>query len=111
MFINYVDRGLLPTAAASMQTDLHLSEAQLGVLMSAFFWSYALVQVPIGWVAVGNPAQIYPPGQHEEIWAVQEGLDFPGTVYGVSRDTPAAERMARQANWFSAHRDDRPLDG
>jgi carbonic anhydrase/acetyltransferase-like protein (isoleucine patch superfamily) len=67
--------------------------------------------VPIGWVAVGNPAQIYPPGQHEEIWAVQEGLDFPGTVYGVSRDTPAAERMARQANWFSAHRDDRPLDG
>jgi len=51
LFINYVDRGLLPTAAASMQTDLHLSEAQLGVLMSAFFWSYALVQVPIGWVA------------------------------------------------------------
>jgi gamma-carbonic anhydrase len=42
---------------------------------------------------------------------VQEGLDFPGTVYGVSRDTPAPERMARQANWFSAHRDDRPLDG
>ncbi|PZS39207.1 MAG: transferase, partial [Pseudonocardiales bacterium] len=59
--------------------------------------------VPIGWVAVGNPAQIFPPGQHEEIWAVQEGLDFPGTVYGVARGTPASERMARQANWFSAH--------
>jgi gamma-carbonic anhydrase len=42
---------------------------------------------------------------------VQEGLDFPGTVYGVSRDTPASERMARQANWFSVHRDDRLLDG
>jgi carbonic anhydrase/acetyltransferase-like protein (isoleucine patch superfamily) len=67
--------------------------------------------VPIAWVAVGNPAQIYPPGQHEQIWAVQEGLNFPGTVYGVSRDTPATERMARQANWFSAHRDDRLLDG
>ena len=24
--------------------------------------------VPIGWVAVGDPARIYPPGQHEQIW-------------------------------------------
>jgi carbonic anhydrase/acetyltransferase-like protein (isoleucine patch superfamily) len=67
--------------------------------------------VPIGWVAVGDPAGIYPPGQHEQIWAVQEGLDFPGTVYGVTRDTPVSDRMARQANWFSAHRDDQRLDG
>jgi carbonic anhydrase/acetyltransferase-like protein (isoleucine patch superfamily) len=67
--------------------------------------------VPIGWVAVGDPAGIYPPGQHEQIWAVQEGLDFPRTVYGVTRDTPVSDRMARQANWFSAHRDDRRLDG
>jgi gamma-carbonic anhydrase len=65
--------------------------------------------VPIGWIAVGDPAQIFPPGQHERIWAVQEGLDFPGTVYGVSRDTPAKERMTRQAEWFAAHRDDRLL--
>ena len=65
--------------------------------------------VPIGWIAVGDPAQIFPPGQHERIWAVQEGLDFPGTVYGVSRDTPAKERMTRQADWFAAHRGDRLL--
>ncbi len=65
--------------------------------------------VPIGWVAVGDPARILPPDAHEEIWAIQEGLDFPGTVYGVSRDTPAAERMERQARWFGAHRDDRIL--
>jgi carbonic anhydrase/acetyltransferase-like protein (isoleucine patch superfamily) len=63
--------------------------------------------VPIGWVAVGDPAQVYPPGQHEQIWAVQESLDFPGTVYGVTRDTPAAERMSRQSAWFGAHFDDR----
>jgi carbonic anhydrase/acetyltransferase-like protein (isoleucine patch superfamily) len=63
--------------------------------------------VPIGWVAVGDPAQVYPPGQHEQIWAVQESLDFPGTVYGVTRDTPAAERMSRQSAWFGAHLDDR----
>ncbi|HEY2602187.1 MAG TPA: gamma carbonic anhydrase family protein [Thermoleophilaceae bacterium] len=63
--------------------------------------------VPIGWVAVGDPPRILPPGEHDAIWEVQEGLDFPGTVYGVSRDTSAGERMERQADWFGAHRDDR----
>jgi carbonic anhydrase/acetyltransferase-like protein (isoleucine patch superfamily) len=63
--------------------------------------------VPIGWIAVGDPAQILPPGEHEAIWAVQEGLDFPGTVYGLPRDAPARERMERQAAWFAAHREDR----
>jgi gamma-carbonic anhydrase len=66
--------------------------------------------VPIGWVAVGDPAQIYPPGQHERIWAIQESLDFPGTVYGVSRETPATERMSRQSAWFAAHLSDRIID-
>jgi hypothetical protein len=41
---------------------------------------------------------------------VEESLDFPGTVYGVARDTPATERMHRQAARLAAHRDDRPLD-
>jgi carbonic anhydrase/acetyltransferase-like protein (isoleucine patch superfamily) len=66
--------------------------------------------VPIGWVAVGDPAQIFPPAEHGAIWAVQEGLDFPGTVYGLPRDAPARERMERQAAWFAAHRDDRVID-
>jgi carbonic anhydrase/acetyltransferase-like protein (isoleucine patch superfamily) len=61
--------------------------------------------VPIGWVAVGD--EILPPNAHDDIWAVQEGLDFPGTVYGLSRDAPARERMEKQAAWFGAHRDDR----
>jgi gamma-carbonic anhydrase len=63
--------------------------------------------VPIGWVAVGE--EILPPGEHDAIWAIQERLDFPGTVYGLPRDAPARERMARQAAWFAAHRDDRPV--
>jgi carbonic anhydrase/acetyltransferase-like protein (isoleucine patch superfamily) len=65
--------------------------------------------VPIGWVAVGDPARILPPGEHDAIWAVQEGLDFPGTVYGLTRDAPARERMERQVAWFAAHRDDREV--
>jgi carbonic anhydrase/acetyltransferase-like protein (isoleucine patch superfamily) len=41
--------------------------------------------VPIGWVAVGNPAQLFPPDKHDDIWAVQEPLNFPKTVYNVER--------------------------
>jgi carbonic anhydrase/acetyltransferase-like protein (isoleucine patch superfamily) len=63
--------------------------------------------VPIGWVAVGD--KVLPPDQHDEIWAVQEGLDFPGTVYGLDRSASARERMERQSAWFGAHRDDRVL--
>jgi carbonic anhydrase/acetyltransferase-like protein (isoleucine patch superfamily) len=66
--------------------------------------------VPIGWVAVGDPATVLPPDQHERIWSIQEPLDFPGTVYGLPRGTPARELMARQSSWFAAHRDDRRVN-
>ena len=63
--------------------------------------------VPIGWVAVGDPVEILPPEAHAQIWEIQQRLDFPGTVYGIARETPARERMTRQVAWFAAHRDDR----
>ena len=56
--------------------------------------------VPIGWVAAGDPAQLFPPDRHEELWAVQEPLDFPGTVYGVPRKTSMREIMRRQSEVF-----------
>jgi hypothetical protein len=63
--------------------------------------------VPIGWIAAGDPPELFAPGQHDELWAVQRELDFPGTVYGVERGTPAADLMARQSEFFGAHREDR----
>lgn len=51
LFINYVDRGVLPNAAHLIQDELGLSTAQLGLLFSAFYWSYALLQIPVGWFA------------------------------------------------------------
>ena len=64
--------------------------------------------VPIGWVAVGDPAEILSPDRHDEIWAIQRELDFPGTVYGQPRgDDLMARVMPRQAAWLGAHRDDR----
>jgi carbonic anhydrase/acetyltransferase-like protein (isoleucine patch superfamily) len=62
--------------------------------------------VPIGWIAAGSPAQLFSPDRHDEIWAVQEPLDFPGTVYGLSRDASAHDRMTRQSAWFGAHQHD-----
>jgi gamma-carbonic anhydrase len=65
--------------------------------------------VPIGWVAIGNPARIIAPWDHDEIWRIQEALDFPGTVYGLPRSASSRERMERQTEWFGAHRDDRVI--
>jgi len=50
-FINYIDRGNLATAGPLIRDQLSLSNAQLGVLLSAFFWSYAPGQLPAGWLA------------------------------------------------------------
>ncbi len=49
--INYVDRGNLATAAPLLQDELGLSGTQLGVLLSAFYYSYVLAMVPMGWLA------------------------------------------------------------
>ena len=41
--------------------------------------------VPIGWVAVGNPARILPAAEHDAIWEAQEPLNFPEFVFGLER--------------------------
>lgn len=65
--------------------------------------------VPIGWIAVGDPARILPPDRHDDIWAVQRELDFPGTVYGAARSTSQRDLMRRQSEFYGAHRDDEVL--
>jgi carbonic anhydrase/acetyltransferase-like protein (isoleucine patch superfamily) len=62
--------------------------------------------VPISWVAVGDPASILPPERHDEIWAIQQRLDFVGTVYGSPRAADMREIMARQADFYASHGDD-----
>jgi ACS family D-galactonate transporter-like MFS transporter len=50
-FINFVDRGNLSAAAPLLRDELGLSSAQLGVLLSSFFWTYATFQIVSGWLA------------------------------------------------------------
>jgi carbonic anhydrase/acetyltransferase-like protein (isoleucine patch superfamily) len=67
--------------------------------------------VPIGWVAVGDPAEILPPNEHERIWAIQEPLNFPRTVFGLERPEPGETIMPamtrRYARALGRHVDDR----
>jgi MFS family permease len=51
VFINYVDRGNMATAAPLIKDQLHLSATQIGLLLSAFFWSYVPAQILAGWLA------------------------------------------------------------
>src|SRR5450432_2349855 len=48
--INYVDRGTLSVAAAPLTQELHLGPKQMGLLLSCFFWTYALSQIGSGWL-------------------------------------------------------------
>ncbi len=66
--------------------------------------------VPIGWVAVGDPAEVFPPEAHDELWAIQRDLDFPGTVFGVERSDDESTHMpeitTRYAELFGRHLND-----
>ena len=47
--VNYVDRGTISVALPFIAHDLHFGPEVKGALLAAFFFSYALMQIPIGW--------------------------------------------------------------
>lgn len=53
IFLNYVDRGSLSVAAPALERELGLGPEQVGLLLGAFFWTYALLQLlgVAGWLA------------------------------------------------------------
>jgi sugar phosphate permease len=46
--INYMDRGTLAVANSSIRQEMGVSLVEMGWLLSAFAWSYALAQLPVG---------------------------------------------------------------
>jgi MFS transporter, ACS family, D-galactonate transporter len=50
VLVNYFDRISLSVAGPQFERSFHLTPAELGLLFSAFFWSYALLQIPGGLV-------------------------------------------------------------
>jgi MFS transporter, ACS family, D-galactonate transporter len=55
VWLNYVDRGALGVAAPVLRPELGLDNVQMGILLSAFFWTYSLLQ-PIGGLLVDRLA-------------------------------------------------------
>lgn len=47
--VNYIDRANLAIAAPSIRGELGIDAATMGLVLSAFFWTYALLQLPSGW--------------------------------------------------------------
>lgn len=73
VFINYVDRGNLATAAPLIKDQFHLSVAQIGWLLSAFAWSYTACQPLSAWLAERiNPYRTLAAGL--ALWAVATAL-------------------------------------
>lgn len=109
MFICYAQRGVLAVAAPFLMSDLHLSPAAMGVLLSAFSWSYALLNPPAGWMVdrIGVKRAY---GLGYVIWSVASALiGFAGSfvplvllrlLLGVGQSVafPASARAV--ANWF-----------
>jgi len=66
--------------------------------------------IPIGWIAVGNPAQVFPPDEHEKIWKIQKPLNFPKSVYGIERklspETMMPALTKQYSRWLGTHKND-----
>ncbi len=81
ILVNYFDRINLSVAGPSLQHAFGLTPAQLGWLFSAFFWSYALSQIPIGLIL--DRFGVTPIGRIGAVfWTVATGLTALAGGYG-----------------------------
>ena len=71
--INYLDRATISFALPLISHDLHLGPETKGVLLSAFFWSYTLMQVPIG-LMVDRMNLLWVYAAAFALWSLAQGL-------------------------------------
>jgi ACS family D-galactonate transporter-like MFS transporter len=78
--INYLDRSSISLALPLLSKDLGLGPESKGVLLSAFFWLYALLQIPVGWACDRvNLRWLY--FTAFVLWSVSQGLTgFAGSL-------------------------------
>jgi len=107
--INYLDRATLAVANEYIRADLGLSLGQMGLLLSAFSWSYALCQLPVG-ALVDKIGPRWLLGAGLVIWSVAQAAGGLAASFGwfvVARivlgigeapQFPAAARVV--SNWF-----------
>src|ERR1700757_1030464 len=80
--INYLDRAAISFALPLISRDFQLTSQSKGLLLSSFFWSYALMQIPIGWCADRFNLRWLYAGAFT-IWSIAQGLSGLATSLSV----------------------------
>lgn len=71
--INYIDRGNLSVAAHELSGELNIKPGQMGLLLSAFFWTYASFQIVSGW-AIDRFPVLWVYGAAYFVWSAATAL-------------------------------------
>lgn len=80
--INYVDRANLSAAAEDLSRELSMDPKRIGILLSSFFWSYMLFQIPAGWLIDRyNVYWVYGAGYF--VWSLATALTGWASSFGV----------------------------
>jgi carbonic anhydrase/acetyltransferase-like protein (isoleucine patch superfamily) len=110
-----LDECVFIATGASVFHGAHLlygSEVRVNAVVHLRTTLPAHATVPIGWIAVGDPVQMFSPDKHDEIWKVQKPLNFPEFVYGVERPSAGQSNMSQitkiRSQALSSHKHDRP---
>ncbi len=80
--INYLDRSTISIALPLISADLRLDPTREGLLLSSFLWSYAFMQVPVGWCADRLNLRWLYAGAFV-IWSVAQGMCGLATGLGM----------------------------
>ena len=80
--INYLDRATVSMALPLLSRELSLGPETKGLLLSAFFWSYAAMQIPIGWCADRFNLRWLYAGAFT-VWSLAQGLTGLATGLGT----------------------------
>jgi MFS family permease len=108
--VNYVDRATLAIGNPLIRADLHLSVADMGLLLSAFLWAYAFAHLPAGGLVDRfGPRRLL--GAGILLWSIAQGLTglcanfgqfvFGRAVLGLGEapQFPTGARVVR--DWFN----------
>ena len=82
VLINYFDRVNLTVAGPSLRKEFGIDDVQFGYLLSAFAWTYAVLQIPVGVfldrygvVLIGRVTTL--------LWSIASGLTALATGFGT----------------------------
>ncbi|MFT4280856.1 MFS transporter [Microbacterium sp.] len=80
--INYIDRSAISVSLPFMTQDFHLTPTEQGLILSAFSWSYALMQIPAGRL-IDRFGERLMFGASVLVWSVFTGLTAIASSFGV----------------------------